>query len=215
MIKPSFLFTDNAVLQRDKEIRVFGECDSITLTVEFADVSATARVEDGRFLAILPPMDGNICSDLVFRSESETVTLKNVVTGDVWLCSGQSNMEHPTFCTCYGEDTVAADDGIRLFTVPRRMYENAQEWGWHFYPTFSADTPWKLFEREAALRFSAIGVFFAKEIRKEINVPIGLISCDQGASNMEAWIDRDALLGNEITRYAVDVFDKRFKDIEI
>ena len=215
MLKPSFIFTDNAVLQRDKEIRIFGECDASELTVEFAGYKTLAKIDNGKFIATLPPIKAGVCGELSFKSENEHIVYKNVITGDVWIAGGQSNMEHPTFCTFYETEDIEADPNIRLFTVPRRPYENALIYGWHFRATYSEDTPWVEYSPNEALKFSAVAAFFAKRIKRNVNVPLGIISCNWGATNAETWTKREKLLENEYARYAVDQYDARFGDIDM
>lgn len=214
MIKPSFVFTDNAVLQRDKEIRIFGECDSKNLTVSFAGNSSSAKIENGKFIATLSPMPAGVRGELVFESDDEKVVYKNVVTGDIWIAGGQSNMEHMTFCSLYGDEDIAADPDIRIFDVPRRPYEDAKIWGWHFRAVFSEDTPWVEYSPDSALRFSAVASFFAKGLKRGTDVPIGILGCNWGATNAETWTKREKLLEKPMARFAVDSYDKRFADLD-
>ena len=214
MIKPSFLFTDNGMLQREAEVKIFGECDLARLTVSYGDYKSEAQIKNGRFTAILPKMPANLCHDLVFTSESEEVRFCNVITGDIWLAGGQSNMEHPTFCSFYNEEDISRDEKIRVFTVPRRPYKDADLLGWHFYTVSHKDTPWQIYDKESALTCSAVGTFFAKRIRRDVDVPIGILNCNLGASTAEAWISKEALLSDDITRYALDRYEKNFGNID-
>lgn len=215
MIQPSFLFTDHAVLQRGKRVCVFGECDCENLTVSFASHSVRAEIDGMRFMAYLPPMEAGICGELVFSSKNEKVVCHDVVTGDVWLCAGQSNMEHPAFATLYEQNDFDANDQIRLFTVPRRRNQTTPEWGWHFQAVLAKDTPWVCFGGEDAKRFSGVGVHFGKELCKHVDVPIGLIACNLGATYMESWISRESLLSDPITRYKVDEYDAQLADLDM
>ena len=214
MIKPSFLFTDNGMLQREAEVKVFGECDLASLTVSYGEYKSDAHIENGRFTAILPKMPANLCHDLVFASESEEIRFSNVITGDIWLAGGQSNMEHPLFCSYYGKEDISPDENIRVFTVPRRPYVGADLLGWHFYAVSHKDTPWQVYDENSALTCSAVGAFFAKRIRRDVDVPIGILNCNLGASSAEAWISKEALLSDDIARYAVDRYEKNFGNID-
>ena len=215
MIRPAFLFTDGAVLQREKNVPVFGECDGATVTVAYCGYTATATVENGKFEAVLPPMPAGLAGDLVIKTEGKEITFSDVLTGDVYLAGGQSNMEHPFFCTLHGEDSLEKDGGIRLFTVPRRPYDGAEVWGWHFYPVRSLDTPWQTYDAESVECFSAVAAFFAKKLRAHTDVPIGLISCNWGATTAEAWLSRETLLKKPLARFAVDAYDARFADLDM
>ena len=215
MIKPSFLFTDNGMLQRDSEVRVFGECDSASVTVSFCGYSSTATVTDGHFTATLPKMPAGLTGDLVFKTDDEELRLANVITGDIWLAGGQSNMEHPTFCAFHDDEDIARDEKIRVFTVPRRPYPEARNIGWHFFTTTQEDTPWEVYDEASALTCSAVAAFFAKRLRKDVDVPIGILNCNLGASTAEAWVSREALLADDVSRYAVDQYDKKFGSIDV
>ena len=215
MLRPAFLFTDGAVLQREKEVPVFGECDGGRVWVSYCGCTAEATVRNGKFEAILPPMPVGLAGDLVFKTEKETVTCTDVLTGDVYLAGGQSNMEHPFFCTLHGEDSLTRDEGIRLFTVPRRPWEGAEVWGWHFYPVRSVDTPWQIYDAESVECFSAVAAFFAKRLRAHTDVPIGLVSCNWGATTAEAWLSRETLLKKPLARFAVDDYDARFAGLDM
>lgn len=215
MIQPSFLFTDHAVLQRDCEVRIWGRCDCSALSLSYLNYTAAATVDNGTFFATLPPMPAGLVGDLVFSSNEETLSLCDVVTGDVYLAGGQSNMEHPLFCTLYDDEDLTRDDGIRIFTVPRRPYEGADTLGWHFQVLETKDTPWEIYQKETALRFCAIGSYFAKHLRKNTNVPIGIISCNWGATITEAWIDREKLLQTKLARLEADDYDRAFGNIDM
>lgn len=214
MIKPSFLFTDHAVLQWGKEIPIWGECDGNALTVTYFDHTVEACVENGHFTATLPAMPAKFSGDLIFESAKESLFFHDVVTGDVYLAGGQSNMEHPLFCSYYDEEDLESDNGIRLFTVPRRPYEGADVRGWHFYATRSEDTPWTPYTEQSAMGFSAVASYFAKRLRRDVDIPIGVIACNWGATSAEAWIDRDRLLQTKMARWAIESYEAKFKDLD-
>ena len=211
MLKPAFIFTDHAILQCGMPVYIWGESDAKTVTVTFGGNTATAPIQNGRFLCQLPPMDPNIRSELTFESENEKLTLTDVVTGEVWLASGQSNMEHPTFCTEFDENDLVDDADIRLFTVPRLTFYKGDTYGYHFECLHSVDTPWTRCTVEDALHFTAIGYFFAHKLRKHLNMPVGIISCNWGATPVESWTRKEYLLCNELARRA---WDKRQADIK-
>ena len=215
MLNPSFLFTDGAVLQRERPVPVFGECDARSVSVSYLDRTASATVRDGRFEAILPPMPAGLSGELIITTDAgEQITFSDVLTGDVYLAGGQSNMEHPLFCTYHGADSLERDDGIRLFTVPRRPYEGADVIGWHFYMLRSEDTPWRVYDKDSVWGFSAVAAFFAKRLRASVDVPIGIINCNWGATNAETWVSREALLEKPLARFAVDKYDEAYSDID-
>jgi sialate O-acetylesterase len=86
--------------------------------------------------------------------------------------------------------------------------------GWHFYGIPSEDTPWVKYEESSALGFPAIGAFFAKRLRRDIDIPLGIISCNWGATNAESWTDREKLLSKPMASFAVHEYDKKFASID-
>ena len=186
-------------------ISVWGESDAERVTVSFGGKSATADVKDGKFLCILPKMAANIRGELKFETENESLTLTDVVTGEVWLAGGQSNMEHPTFCTEYDSDALSDDADIRLFTVPRLTFYKGDTYGFHFESLHSVDKPWKKCTVNEALHFTAIGYFFAHKLKAGLDIPVGIISCNWGATPIETWTREDYLLRSDITRRMTDV----------
>ncbi len=205
MIKPAFIFTDRAVLQHGKEVIIWGECSSASLYVSFNGSSVSAKVENGRFEATLPPMKPNTRGELRFTSaDGETLTLRDIVTGEVWIAGGQSNMEHPTFCTHYGENALTDCDDIRFFTVPRRTCFSGETHGFHFIEKKACDAPWETCTRETALEFTAVGYFFAAKLYKELRMPIGVISCNWGATKVENWTDEAHLAASPLACRALE-----------
>ena len=204
MLKPSFIFTDHAILQCKMPVYIWGESDAETVTVAFNGLSVSSPVENGKFMCELPPMEPNIRSELVFETESEKLTLTDVITGEVWLAGGQSNMEHPTFCTEFDENDLSDDADIRLFTVPRLTFYKGDTYGFHFESLHSVDAPWKKCTVEEALHFTAVGYFFAHKLRQHLDMPVGIISCNWGATPVESWTREEYLLSDPLARRATD-----------
>jgi len=117
-----------------------------------------------------------------------TITLNDVLIGEVWLCSGQSNMEWPLdrINTPEARRAIesADDDQIRLFNVPNTI---------SLHPRVDCQGAWEASTPERAARFSAVATFFGQELRRELGVPIGLIEADWGGTRAEAWMSADAL----------------------
>ncbi|MBQ8683547.1 MAG: hypothetical protein IJ518_03405 [Clostridia bacterium] len=193
-MKLACLFSDHMVVQQKKPIRVWG-CGEGRVTVRLGINEATADCQDGRWQVELPPMPAGGPYTMTFTDAAEQVTLTDVMVGEVWLAAGQSNMEHPTFATEGGFEVAETADlpDIRLFTVPRRLYEGQMLHGWHFESVLSEDTPWQVCTPEAALHFSAIGFYFARQLHAAQGVAVGVISCNFGGTNIEPWIAEETL----------------------
>jgi sialate O-acetylesterase len=177
------VFGDHMILQRDIPQHVWGTAEAgEIITVSFGRHSETVTADaDGNWLAGLPSMsaDGGKAHQLTVKGNNQIV-LKNILIGDVWIGSGQSNMEWPLKNTDNGKEFCAAakHSGIRLFHIPKK--QTAQ-------PAKDVKTTWKECTPENILNFSAVLYHFGKKIHKEVNVPIGLINSSWGGSPIEPW----------------------------
>jgi sialate O-acetylesterase len=189
------LFSDHAVLQRGCAVPVWGWADPGTiLTVKFAGQSKQATAAaDEKWTCSLDPLEAS------FESRALTVEstppgaraeARDLLVGDVWLCSGQSNMEMGiTLCREDEEIAKADHPNLRLLTVPHHIAYAPQE-------TFTGS--WKPCSPETIQQggwggFSAAAYFFGKELQKELKVPIGLIHSSWGGTVIEAWTSGPAL----------------------
>ena len=189
------LFCDHAVLQRDAKVPVWGwAAPGVKVTVTFAGQTQTAVAKaDGKWMVRLKPMPASAESrTLTVRSAdgSETVTINDVLVGDVWLCSGQSNMEMGMRLTGATNDIANANfPNIRLLTVPHGVALEPQETlkcNWlPCSPATLAQGQWE--------GFSAAGFYFGRDLHRELGIPIGLIQSAWGGTLAEAWTSAGAL----------------------
>ena len=189
------LFTDRMVLQRDRAAPVWGTArPGAEVTVRFAGRAACARAgRDGAWRAWLPPVPAGGPHELRVESEGARLRLRDVLSGDVWICSGQSNMEWPLQQARDAEREIAAarHPAIRLFTVARRVSAS---------PCTDVDGPWRACEPAAASGFSAVGYFFGRALREALDVPIGLINASWGGTPAEAWTDAETYAADPAIR---------------
>lgn len=184
------LFTSDMVLQRDIAAPIWGWAkpgDKITVQVDGKSAAQAVAGADGRWAAKVGPFAAGGPHTVVVEGGGRKETLTNVLFGDVWLCTGQSNMNWPVRLAQNAEEEVKActNANIRSFTV-------------NFY---SALTPellppparWEPCTPEFAKNFTAVGYFFAREIQATQKVPIGLIHSSAGATAAEAWVSGEAL----------------------
>ncbi|WP_334319655.1 sialate O-acetylesterase [Termitidicoccus mucosus] len=182
------LFQDHAVLQRGKPVPVWGLADpGEAVMVEFKgrSVSATADA-DGRWRVRLPAMEADAKgARLVVRGKNR-LTLDDIVVGDVWLCSGQSNMEWTVEnSTQAGEEIASATNPlIREFKIVRAVSEK---------PLFEGKGQWRPCSKKSVRKFTAVGYFFAREIYENLKVPVGLINSTWGGTRIEFWMSSEAL----------------------
>lgn len=196
------LFQDHAVLQRDRPIPVWGHAaPGATVSVSFARQFVTTRADaDGRWRATLKPVAAGGPYDMTVRAGQERQVVREVQMGDVWLCSGQSNMELPVWRALDASRELAAatQPGIRLFTVPKAAAVTPQD-------TFAAAVAWQPASPETVREFSAACFYFARELQKTVKVPMGLIQAAWGGARIEAWTSADALRAQGGMDDALDV----------
>jgi sialate O-acetylesterase len=171
------------VLQQEQPIRLFGAASpGEKVTAELAGKTATATTgKNGRFRLELPAMKANGKTHTLTVKGQNTITLTDVLLGEVWICSGQSNMEWSVGGTLNAKDEIAAakHPQIRLFNVPG-----------HVQGPVPSDDPrgsWQLCSPNTIRGFSAVGYFFGRSLQKELNVPIGLVGTNWGGTRIEPW----------------------------
>lgn len=202
------VFSDHMVLQREIALPVWGTAGAgHRVTVEFAGQAATTLADaTGKWSVKLPPLAASkISRSLTIRANGEVrATINDVLVGDVWICAGQSNMEF----RCNQEATWATEQASA--TLPEVRLRNMGYAGQgHAASAYSAalvarQTPaafynsssWTTCTAASAAPFSAVGYFFAKEMRNALDVPIGLINLSVGGSPAEAWMRRATLAGS-------------------
>lgn len=202
-LKVADIFTDNMVLQRGKPVTIWGTADAGTMvTIAFDDKTRELVVpSNGKWLASFPPLKASsIPRKIKVENEGHEVVFKNILIGDVWLCSGQSNMYFPLSQAMGGEDAARKADpaaNLRLFKyVPFAETDNHP---WDSIEMAKANAldfyhgQWKLNNMATANGFSAIGYWFGKKIQQEEGIPVGLIELAVGGSPQISWMSRSAL----------------------
>lgn len=211
-VKPNNLFSHNAVLQQGIAVPVWGSAgDGERVTVKFQDQSVSTTATSGRWLVRLSPLKAGGPFTMTIAGKN-TVTVTNVLVGEVWLCSGQSNMEFPLGRAANGPEAVAAarDPQLRLFTVPRAAADA---------PRTEITGVWKESAPDTATNFSAVAWFFGRDLRRARQTPVGLIHSSVGGTPAEAWTSRATLeadpeLRRILERYAETVSQYRPAEAE-
>jgi sialate O-acetylesterase len=195
-LKMDPLFSDNMVLQRGLEVKVFGMADpGAEVRVEFNGQKVSGKADrGGKWLIRLAPMDA-AGGPLQLKASSGAISLvfNNIAVGDVWVCSGQSNMEIilPDSANAAPEIAAANYSQIRLY---------------------KANAPWQVCSPETITHFSAVGYYFGRELHRKLNVPIGLISAAIGATAIELWIPIKALEDDPALNYLVKDYNRALQD---
>lgn len=202
------LISDGMVLQRDEYIKIWGWASHYEdISISFLDSdSRTIADEKGEWSFILDKHEAGGPFEMKITA-TNSITIHDIMIGDVWVCSGQSNMELPMkrVKPIY-EDEIANSENkfIRVFSVP-------QKYNFIEPQTDLESGSWKSANPESILDFSAVAYFFAKEIFNKYKIPIGLINASLGGSPAEAWMSEEAL--KEYPHYFNEV--QRFKDFNL
>lgn len=181
------LFSDHMVLQRDRPVPVWGTAEpGESVTIEFAGKTSEATTRaDGRWTAELPAMDSSAESRVLTVKGTDTVTVNDVLVGDVYLAGGQSNMDAPLRSGLSAEALPAANDPLlRFFTVKKSV---AAE------PRIDVEGRWLPTTPDNAKDFSAVAYFYAQQIRETQKVPVGVIRSAWGGTPIKTWMSLDSL----------------------
>jgi sialate O-acetylesterase len=194
-VKLPAIFGDNMVLQQQTEAAIWGKAtinSTVKVTTFWNNRSYSARADkDGNWkVKVTTPLAGGPYS--VTISDGKAITLKNVMIGEVWVCSGQSNMEMPMkgyrnqpVTGSNGYIATSSNDLIRLITVPRTS---------SLTPLDDFKGNWKTCEPENVSEFSATAYFFGLILNKTLKVPVGLICTSWGGTRIEPWISESGFI---------------------
>lgn len=186
------IFGDHMVLQRDQPIMIWGwSSPREKVTVQFdKQLKKVTAGKDGKWKLALDPVKAGGPFQLIVKGKN-ALTFNDVLVGEVWLCSGQSNMAMIVrSCDDASNEIANANDArIRHIKVPTVVAgEPAEDIG---------ETSWMVTTPENVPTFTAVGYFFARELIKEVNVPIGLINTSWGGTIVETWTSREAFAAND------------------
>ena len=186
-LKLPALFSDHMVLQQKTACPVWGWADDGTkVTVKINDKTAETIAQDGHWQVQLPALEAGGPYTLTVRTPECTIELKDVLVGEVWVCSGQYNMEWPVESSNHAQAEIAAAQypNLRLFTVEKATSSE---------PLQDVTGHWVLCSPETVGDFSAVGYFFGRDLLKSGVKPIGLIDTTWGGTPAEAWTSEETL----------------------
>ena len=201
---PSF-FANNMLLQQQTKVAIWGEDHPKTrvkINTSWGEITEVVTNSNGKWSATIPTKKASFKPETIFIRGSSRITLTNILIGEVWFCSGQSNMEMPLrglrkskVLNDQKYIDIANNNNIRLFNTPRIASVS---------PNFNTQGTWEVSNTEAAKKFSAIGYIFAIELYQKLNVPIGVIEASWGGTRIESWIPKRDLIKYEDIKF----FDK-------
>ncbi len=192
------LFSSNMVLQRSVSVSVWGWADDgENVTVKFRNQKVSTKAKQGKWSLKLSSLKAG-GPDVFTVSGKNSIELTNVLVGEVWICSGQSNMEWPLKSSFAPEADIAASSNsmLRLLVVPKKK---ANE------PIDEFKSKWQQANPTTTPGFSAVGYYFGRDLQKSLGVPVGLIQSDWGGSPAEVWMKQDVLESNP--RYKKEILD--------
>jgi sialate O-acetylesterase len=189
------IFGDNMVLQRNKPISIWGwAAAGEKITVQFNQQQKTIKADKaGKWQLMLLPENAGGPYQLLLKGKN-TITIQNILVGEVWICSGQSNMEMPIAgwgkINNYEQEIAAANyPSIRQIKVPNTVSTSPKD--------DISSGEWKVCSPATAGEFSSTAYFFARELYKQLNVPIGLINTSWGGTQSEAWTSQQGFEQSE------------------
>ena len=185
------VFSSNMVLQQGRDIPVWGWASpGEKIRVTFKGTTARVKtMKNGSWNVTLPASDYGGPFTMEIKGKN-TIVLENVMVGEVWICSGQSNMEFPVSRSndATNEISHAGFPDIRLFTVPRAIRQ---------YPSGNIENgQWMVCSPETVPGFSAVAYFFARELYNDLKVPVGVIHTSWGATTAETWTSAQTIRNN-------------------
>ena len=197
------IYSDNMVLQHGQSLPLQGIANAgtkITVTIGNQQLNTTAD-SNGKWQVTLAPLAAKETYTLQITAGKEKRIFKNVVAGEVWLCSGQSNMEFEMFQASTGERDIpqAENPNIRLFDMEARWRtDNANAWELSALDSINVlqyykPAQWEVCTPKTIRAFSAVAYYFGRTLQKDLDMPIGLICNAVGGSPTEAWVDRRTL----------------------
>jgi sialate O-acetylesterase len=193
-VKPHALISDGMVLQQGMNVPIWGKADEgENVTVRFQGQEVTATAKDGKWMVRLENLKPGGPFEMTIRGQN-TLQLKNVFVGEVWICSGQSNMEWPVAASADAEKTTAGSQNplLRLFTVPKKPSSA---------PRSNVQGAWHECGPQTVRGFSAVAYFFGRDLQKALHVPVGLIHTSWGGTPAESWTSTAALEAEPALKY--------------
>jgi sialate O-acetylesterase len=216
-VKMPAIFGDHMVLQQDTALPVWGTADAgekVTVTVGDSTDNAVADAS-GKWMVKLKPLPAGTAPLTMTVVGKNTLTFQDVLVGDVWICSGQSNMEFGLGNAHNAKEEIPKANYplLRLFLVPHKISLTPQD-DIAPVPTNSLQGHWVLCTPENVIKvggwngFSAVGYFFGRELQTHLNRPIGLIGTYWGGTPAQSWTSLSALQKEPLLKHYADAYDK-------
>jgi len=193
------LFSDNMIMQRNVPVKIYGKSTTnATVSVSFASRTIKVKVnaKTGKWLVKFPKMSAGGPYNITVKDSRSSKTINNILIGEVWVCSGQSNMKFELKYSKNGKESasLANDKLLRVFTVAKLPTVQ---------PMDNCTGKWNICTPKTAGDFSAVAYYFGKSLRKQLNVPVGLIVSSWGGTGAESWMSIEGLNSVSLLRHRV------------
>lgn len=206
MLRCSHLFTDHMVLQRGKNIKVWGMANNGTkVNVEINGITGSAITVDHKWVVTLSPLEaGGPYTLNVWDNQGECRQFVNVMIGEVWLAGGQSNMELELKDSLNGKEILKHIKGtkVRYFYVKKNAYID------EFFYQDEVNNCWKEADEESAASWSAVGFYFARKLSEEMGVTVGIVGCNWGGTSASNWMSKQMLESDVDTQIYLKEYEK-------
>ena len=211
-LKAAAIFSNHMVLQREKQIRIFGE-DSEGKRVQVhicgpdGGRTGDALVKNGKYSVLLMPLPAGGPYEMTICDGEEQIVFSDIMIGEVWLAGGQSNMEYELQNADLGQEAMRQDKdpNVRFYYTQKIAYMDE-----HFYEA-EEKTGWECFGDRGTGCWSAVGYFFARKLAKDLGVTVGVIGCNWGGTSASAWMDRESLTEDAQLKSYVDEYEEAIK----
>jgi len=191
------IMSSNMVLQQNSQVTLWGWSDAserFTISCSWkSTVDSVVAFNSGKWKAKISTPSAGGPYTITIKGRLNTIVLDNILIGEVWVCSGQSNMEMSNTQQIKDELPTCKNDNIRFFTVAKATSD---------YPQEFADGKWVSCNEETLRRFSAVGYFFGKKLHQDLNVPIGLIQSAWSGTPVELWEPDEVIQSDPVMKEA-------------
>ncbi len=213
MLKTALIFQNGMVLQREKDIPIWGTAEpGETITIELGQEKVTTDTNaSGEWKALFSPRKAADGLTLTVKGTSEEICFHDVAVGEVWIAGGQSNMEFYLGFECHCKEIEESYENsrVRFFDYPEVAYEGQLE-----DMDYCNEGFWRYAKKSDLAYFSAVGFYFAKELEDKLHVPIGIVGCNWGGTPACAWMDPARLEGTLGESWNQD-YEKDVQDIDM
>jgi sialate O-acetylesterase len=204
-VVPNPLFSDGMVLEQHAPVPIWGNADEgEAVTVDFQGQKISTTAHDGKWMARLQDLKPGGPFQMRITGHNE-IQIRNVLVGEVWLAGGQSNMEWPLARDAHAQETLAnlGDSSIRFFKVQRAISPT---------PLTTVKGVWEECTRKTAENLSAVAYYFARDLRRALDVPVGIVQSDWSGSLAETWVSRQGLASLPEFRNIEAIWEKNRQD---